>query len=109
MDPGELQHRITIERDAGETTNSLGQRVRDWQPIPGGSQAWAKIEPLSARELLLAQQTNTTITHRLTIRYRDGIDSKMRIVFGERVFFLEGVRNLGEQGVWLELIAREDT
>jgi|AGTN01.1.fsa_nt_gi phage head-tail adaptor, putative, SPP1 family len=108
MDPGQLRHPITIERDAGETTNTLGQKVRDWQPIPGGSKCWAKVEPLSNRELLLAQQTNSTITHRLTIRYRSDVTSRMRVVFGERVFYLEGVRNLEERNVWLELTARED-
>ena len=82
---GRLRHRVLIEQyvlavdsngdvaqdpDTGETTGS-------WQEL---ATVWAAIEPLSAREFLAAQATQSQVTARIVIRHRSGLDASMRLV-----------------------------
>lgn len=82
---GRLRHRVLIERyvfavdsngdvvqdpDTGETTGA-------WQEL---ATVWAAIEPLSAREFLAAQATQSQVTARIVIRHRNDLDASMRLV-----------------------------
>jgi SPP1 family predicted phage head-tail adaptor len=52
---------------------------------------WAEIKPVSSKERLFSQQIQMTTTHRLRIRWTDGLLPSMRILFGARVFQIHGV------------------
>lgn len=80
-----LRHRVRIERYAyildsnGDTWQdpNNGETRQEWQEV---ATVWAAIEPLSAREFIQSQATQAQITARIVIRYRDGLDSSMRLV-----------------------------
>lgn len=82
---GRLRHRVRIERYAelldsnGETIQDpeTGEISREWTTV---ATVWAAIEPLSAREFIQSQATQSQISARIVIRYRDGLDAAMRLV-----------------------------
>jgi SPP1 family predicted phage head-tail adaptor len=80
IDPGKLRERVTVQQ-AASTRNSLGESVlswSDWQTV------WASVEGVSARESLTAGQQETTISHRVRLRYLPGLSSNMRFSWRSR-------------------------
>jgi SPP1 family predicted phage head-tail adaptor len=80
IDPGKLRERITVQIASG-TTNALGETVLTWS---NSSAAWASVEGVSAREALLAGQQETSVTHRLRLRYLPGLTQQMRFAWRGR-------------------------
>lgn len=79
---GKLRHQVRIERPVvGRDEN--GGTVTTWDLVAA---VWAAIEPLSVREFIAAQSTQSFITARITIRYRDGLTADMRILHGAKVY-----------------------
>lgn len=76
MNAGQLRHRVVIESRTG-TQDSVGQPIDDWSVF---AELWAAVEPLTGRELFSAQQVNAETTTRVRMRYREGLDTSMRIV-----------------------------
>jgi SPP1 family predicted phage head-tail adaptor len=81
-----LRHRILIEQwvldidtngDAVQDPET-GETTGQWVPL--GQPVWAAIEPLSAREFIAAQATQSQITARIVIRHRSDLTSAMRLV-----------------------------
>ena len=91
---GKMRQRVTIQARAS-TQSGTGQPTGAWSTV---ATAWASIEPLSGREQLAAQAAQSETTHRVTMRYRSGITTKMRISFGGRLFNITSVRSLEERG-----------
>lgn len=67
----------------------------------------AKIEALTLRELYAAQQKISEVTHRVTIRWMDGIAAGMLVWFHGRQFQIQNVNNVDERNVRLELLCLE--
>ena len=78
--PGDLRERVTVQVASG-TTNALGETVLAWSD---SSAVWASVEGASAREALTAGQQETTVTHRLRLRYLPGLTSQMRFAWRGR-------------------------
>jgi SPP1 family predicted phage head-tail adaptor len=102
--------------DAGELRTELALEACTPQPdgIGGFSESWAeiaalfaKIEPVSAESVFGADQTIETVTHRITLRHRDGIASGMRLRKSGRVFEIVTVHDPDETGRYLVCKARE--
>ena len=52
---------------------------------------WAAVEPLSAREFIAAQAVQSNVSVRITMRYRPGITSAMRLLHDGKVYNITGV------------------
>jgi len=105
MDAGRMRHRVSIQQ-VTETKDTYGATTRTWATI---ATVWAAIEPIAGREYFYAQQVQSNVSHRVTIRHRAGVTPKMRIMHDSRTFEIESVRNLGERDRWLELMCSEVT
>jgi SPP1 family predicted phage head-tail adaptor len=81
IDPGRLRERVTVQR-ATETRNALGETVQSWETF---AERWASVNGLSSREVLLQGQQQTELSHRVRMRYVDGMTSTMRLVWRGRV------------------------
>lgn len=106
MKSGQLRHRITLQSPSG-TRDAVGERSTTWTNV---ATVWASVEPLSTSERHIAAQAHTFLTHRVTIRYASvvsAIDASWRVLFGDRVLTIEGVRNLNERNITLELVCTE--
>lgn len=77
MNPGELRHRIALERPV-VTQDEHGAEVitwtQEWPSVP------AKIAPISGKEFLAGQGIVGQVTERITIRWRPDVDPAMRAV-----------------------------
>lgn len=81
IDPGRLRERVTVQQ-ATQTRNRLGESVLSWATF---AERWASVQGLSSRELLLSGQQQTEATHRVRMRYLDGLTNSMRLLWRGRV------------------------
>lgn len=100
---GKLRHRVTLQ-ELVKTDDGYGGIVETWQDV---ATVWAAIEPLRGNERYTAQQVQSELSHKVTIRYRAGIKPQMRILYGNRVFDIEAVIDVDERHRWLELLCSE--
>lgn len=77
---GELRERVQIQV-AAESRNNLGETTLSWSEF---SARWASVEGVSAREALINGQQETSVTHKVKMRYVAGLNQKMRIVWRGR-------------------------
>ena len=109
INAGKLRHRIAIQRKTVEK-NTYGEEV---VVFVDRIQTWASIEPLSGREYYQANQTQSSVDHRISMRYQSGIQTYDRVKFksGEtvRYFDILSVINLEERNITLELMCKEFT
>lgn len=84
---GKLRHRVALQEFA-ETINSFGEREKYWAHV---ASVWAEVAPLSAKEFIAAQQGQSEISARITIRYRPDVKPEMRIVFRGKYYNIQGV------------------
>src|SRR5258707_35130 len=58
--------------------------------------SWAAITALQGRDLDLAQQIVSTVTHKIVVPYQAGIVSSMLVQFGTRLFQINAVSDPDE-------------
>lgn len=100
---GKLRHRVILQAP-NETADGAGGWTLTWTDV---ATVWAAIEPLKGAERLKAQRLEASVTHKVTIRHRDGVTAKQRLKFGTRFFNIRAVINRGERDRFLELLAEE--
>lgn len=93
VDIGELRHRITLQGPPVKQADGMGGGRLLW---PDVATVWASIEPARANERFRHSQIESETTHVITIRYRAGVTSAMRVQFGSRFFRILGVRTPSE-------------
>jgi len=80
IDVGKLRERVTVQQ-ASETRNTLGETLQTWSTY---STIWASVEGVSSRESLLAGQQQISISHRVRMRWLDGLTQNMRLRWRNR-------------------------
>lgn len=103
MRAGALRHRITIQ-EPKSSAGALGEKIKSWSDFVT---VWAAIEPFRGRELLEAHQREAEITTRFIIRYKSGLNTRMRLKFGSKYYKIESIINLEERNRDLEIMALE--
>ncbi|HIE0939541.1 TPA: phage head closure protein [Serratia marcescens] len=96
MQAGKLRHRITLQKPVKVQDPETGSVENIWQDL---AQLWAEVSPLSARELVSAQAMQNAVTTRITIRYRQDIEPKYRILFRGKKFNIEGILSDPKSGL----------
>lgn len=77
MQAGRLRHRITLQSST-ESKDSFGGASKTWAAV---GTVWAAVEPLSGREYFDARQQEASVDTRITVRWRDGVEPKMRVLW----------------------------
>jgi SPP1 family predicted phage head-tail adaptor len=93
IDPGRMRERVTVQIASG-ATNSLGEQVLTWS---SSSSVWASVEGVSAREALEAGQQDTTITHRVRLRYLPGLTQRDRLAWRNRTLNIISLLEYGNR------------
>lgn len=103
MEAGNLRHKITLQRPAGGDLSD-----------PNGATEWedyattnASVLPLRGRELWEAKAAQSTIDHRIILRWRPGVKRSTRVLLGNRKFEVQYIIDQGERHEWLQLMCRE--
>ena len=100
---GLLLHKIEIQVKTAHR-DMMGQEVVTWDAF---AYAWASIDPLGGREYFAAQQIQSSISHKIMIRYQANIKPYHRIKWGEKIFDINAILNEGERNVSLILFCTE--
>lgn len=72
---GELKSRLTFQY-LSTSSDGQGGKVENWRTL---KTVWAKVEPVTKPERLFAQQIQYQRSHKITIRYIEGLTTTMRI------------------------------
>lgn len=97
LSAGRLRHRVRIERPSYEQDPVTGEMILSWELV--AEKVPAAIEPSSVREFISAQAMQSSVTARIVIRRRPGIDATMRIVHRGQVYNIHGVLADPESGL----------
>lgn len=104
MEPGILRHEIDIQAHT-ETPADDGTVARSWANV---ATDWrAAVIPLRGKEYFEARQVKDTTTHRIRIRYYDGLTPKHRIIHDSRTFNIETVINVDELDHEMDVMCQE--
>lgn len=93
IDAGKLRERVTVQIASG-STNALGETILNWN---NSTTVWASVEGVSAREALVAGQQETTITHRVRLRYLPGLTQQMRFAWRSRTLEIVSLLEYGNR------------
>ena len=95
----QMKHRVALQSVA-QASDGQGGFTDTWTT---SATVWAAIEPLNGFEKLQAMQLASPVTHKVTIRYRAGVTTKDRLLYGSRVFHIKEVINVDEDRNFLRL------
>jgi SPP1 family predicted phage head-tail adaptor len=103
MRPGKLRHRVTIQK-----IESVRKPGGTYEPQPVDvATVWANIIPKRGTERYQAQQIESELSHTIVLRYRSDVTPQMKIKYGDRLFDIESVINVGERNRKMEIEAIE--
>tara|TARA_B100001741_G_C16532399_1_gene590177 strand:- start:752 stop:1069 length:318 start_codon:yes stop_codon:yes gene_type:complete len=103
MNPGILRERIKIKKSA-ETRNSLGEVTQNFTTY---ATRYASVKTLSSKEALSQrQQSDLTVTHKIKMRYLDGLNASNVIEWRGRKLQIVSVLEL-DQFTIHELLCEE--
>ena len=106
MNPGMRRHRVWVESNHPAQASRGVVAPDNWiADFP----KWARLEPLSGRELEYARQVVADATHKVTMLYTDEITTKNRLNYDGRIFSIEAIQDKEERRVEMTLICIERT
>ncbi|GAA0763858.1 phage head closure protein [Clostridium sartagoforme] len=104
INSGEFKHHIIIQQ-LDKVRNEYGELIDTWVDFLG---IRAAIYPLSGKDFFAAETVNSEVTHKINIRYIEGITSAMRIKFGNRFFEITAPPiNFQERNILLQIMCKE--
>ncbi|HDZ13540.1 MAG TPA: head-tail adaptor protein [Pricia sp.] len=78
---GDLRHRMAIQEET-LTSDGIGSFTSVWTDVSGMDNVPFALWPLKVEEKTAFNAVGATMTHRIRMRYRDGVTAKMRGIFG---------------------------
>ena len=103
---GEFKHLIDIFEQVTDVRRAGGGRDPTWAIK---FSTFAKIMPSQKNDLLEAQNLTQQVSHKIMIRFQDGLTSDMRIQFKDRFMFIKSFINIDEQDKFIEIKALESS
>ncbi|MCX8998464.1 phage head closure protein [Rhizobiaceae bacterium BDR2-2] len=104
LDPGQMTARLDLQRPVSSPDGQGGAAV-SFETV---ASLWARIEPVSHAPTEAASQRGFTLTHRIWIARRDGIEAGMRFVKGGRGFAIRAFRDPDETRRYLVCHCEEE-
>lgn len=104
MNIGKMNERVTLQSPT-ETKSRSGEVTLSWSDY---ATVWASVDGLSSRDIMQAQQANVIASHRIRIRYKDGVSHEHRIKWRNRIMEVASVTDREHRTV-IEILAREAT
>lgn len=97
IDPGRFRAELVLE-EAAIVPDQAGGHAEDWGEA---AVIMAEIVPLRADLRFHATQSIETVTHQITLRFREAVRSGMRFRKGLRTFAIQTVHDPDETGRYL--------
>jgi SPP1 family predicted phage head-tail adaptor len=99
----DLRQRIKFQ-SLVRTSDDQGGWTEAWTDV---AEVWAEIKPASASERYFSQRIEMNTSHKITIRWMEGLTPEMRVQFEGRIFQIHGIRRENEER-WFLLIDAEE-
>lgn len=103
MKAEELKHRITLQIFT-IVVNENGFEVETWIDF---KTLWAAVTNLHGREYFAAAAVKAENTVKFTIRYIEGINESMRILFQDKQYNITSIDNIKHANKFIEIKALE--
>lgn len=103
MEISALNKRITIQ-ELKVNINENGFEVEEWIDF---KTVWAGVTNLHGREYFEAAAVQMENTVNITIRYIDGIDTSMRVLFKDKHYNITSIDNIKYKNRFIEIKAME--
>lgn len=100
---GNLNRRITIQRQAGGTDDA-GQPLDAWANV---ATVWANVKGNTGMGAIKDMQGNVGASisrYSFRVRFREGLDSGMRVLYGNGVYDVKEVRMDQDRREWTDLV-----
>lgn len=105
LQAGRMNKRVILQSVATATD---GYGAADTETWSNTATLWAHIEELTGSEGFEAQQTASSLSHKVTIRYRTSVTQQQRLSYGGRILKINAVVNPGQLNERLELLCTEE-
>jgi SPP1 family predicted phage head-tail adaptor len=108
MDAGELDRKITLQRQGADFDNGLGTEPGEWATL---ASVWAKLMPMSGAERLAALENAAFASVRFLIRKSSDVEdlnAKDRLLFNTVAHNIVNVREDGRAFLVIDAVARGD-
>ena len=107
IDPGEMRHRVTIQRPV-ESQGASGALLQTWETVTANCRAKVTRRP-GPGERYADNALQTSKSHLVVIQYRDcpGVTEKMRIQWGGKTLDVKDVNDVDGRHVKLILTCLE--
>lgn len=100
---GDLRVRLALQAPL-TSADGGGGVTTTWALV---AEVWAALHPSSGSETFEADGLKGRVSHEIWIRYRAGVEPKMRFVLGTRVFEIRAVIDTGERHRFLRCLVEE--
>lgn len=101
---GELRHQIIIEHKI-QVEDKYKNKKDEWVSY---CKPYSKVTDMGGKESYSAMGENNKLKTKFGIRYRNDLNTDMRIVFNNRIYNILFVDNLDYKKRWLILIGEAD-
>lgn len=105
MSISKLRHRITFQTIVTAASDNGFESI---EPQVFRT-VWAEVSNLHGKEYFQAQAVQAENTVKFTIRYLEGINQDMQILFGGKVYNIESIDHIKYQKRYMEIRALEVT
>lgn len=102
--PGKLDQRITLQSYT-EVADGGGGSTKTWADFAATPTMWAQVTPKAGTEALDADRTNATATYEFTIRNRQDVDERHRIIWRDEAYNIRSVLRPGGRAMYLVIVA----
>jgi SPP1 family predicted phage head-tail adaptor len=94
---GSLRRRVTLEAPI-DVIDDAGSMTRSYAPL---ADLWAQVTPVNGESRFEAARQESSITHIVRIRWRNGVLSEMRFALGPRRLRIHAVFDPDERKAFL--------
>jgi len=102
MRAGQLNRKISI-RKSTSSPDSYGGQIPAWSTFL--NDVWARVRPLSMREMWQADQVSSPIDTEFLLRYATGITPSMIVVYDGKEYNIHSVIDVGDKHTDLRILA----
>lgn len=88
MNAGKMRDRVMIEAPGPVTDSASGEKDQRFDPVV---ERWAQVEELGGSEQTQALQIQVNASHRVTLRYVEGLSERHRIRWRGRFLGIKSV------------------
>jgi SPP1 family predicted phage head-tail adaptor len=104
---GRMRSRVTFQALL-EVSDGQGGQTESWSDLSTDPTVWCYLRPTKSNERFFSEQIQYQRSHEAIIRYRNDLETEMRVLFDGRVFQIKGIRRPDERKAFLILDLEEN-